>query len=117
MPEFEVWDNLGYNFAYDVIEPKYVRQMIDWFRKCRLHYFYDFIVLFFQPNPKNQCIVESRQNMPNDALVRKNNTCTMKDFSAVHLSPDYQLLNTKEKQMIDVGLLKRIQELNKMQIK
>ena len=55
--------------------------------------------------------------MPNDALVRKNNTCTMKDFGAVHLSPDYQLLNTKEKQVIDAGLLKRIQELNKMQIK
>lgn len=117
VPEFEVWKNLGYNFAYDVIEPKYVRQMIDWFKESRLNYFYDFKVLFFQPNPNNQKIVESRQNMPNDVLIRKMNTCTMKDFRAVHLSPDYQLLNTKEKQVIDAGLLKWIQELNKMKVK
>jgi len=117
VPEFEVWDNLGFNFAYDVIEPKYVRQMIDWFKKKRLNYFYDFKVLFFQPNPNKQKIVESRQNMPNDVLIRKMNTCTMKDFCAVHLSPDYQLLNTKEKQVIDTGLLNLVQELNNMKIK
>ena len=117
VPEFEVWNNLGYNFTYDVIQPKYVRQMIDWFRNKRLSYFYDFKVLFFQPNQNAQNIIENRQNMPNDALIRKMNTCTIKDFSAVHLSPDYQVINTKEKQRIDTGLLNLIQELNKMKIK
>lgn len=117
VPEFEVWDNLGYNFTYDVIEPKYIRQMMDWFKNNRLTYFYDFKILWFQPNQNASKIIESRQNMPNDALVRKINTCTFKDFTQVHLSPDFQVINSEEKQRIDQGLLNTIHEFNKMKIK
>lgn len=89
VPEFEVFDNLGYNFTYDVIEPKYIRQMVDWFQKKGLVKYYDFKILWFQPFEHIENIVESRQNMPNDTKVRKQNTCETKDFEAAHLKPDF----------------------------
>lgn len=89
VPEFEIFNNLGRNFTYDVIEPKYVRQMIDWFDKKGLLAHYDYTVLWFLPNMLNQDIVQSRQNMPNDTLVRANNTCVLQDFENVRLRPDF----------------------------
>ena len=29
VPEFEIFDNIGYNFTYDIIEPRYIRHMED----------------------------------------------------------------------------------------
>ena len=89
VPEFEVFDNLGYNFTYDVIEPKYVRQMIDWFRKKNLTKYYDFKILWFQPVDNAESIIDERKNMPDDKKVRKENTCNIKDFEYVHLRPDF----------------------------
>ena len=89
VPEFEIFDNLGYNFTYDVIEPKYIRQMIDWFGKKNLVKYYDFKILWFQPIENIENIVKARQNMPDDTKVRKQNTCEIKDFEAVHLKPDF----------------------------
>ena len=89
VPEFEVFDNLGLNFTYDVIEPKYVRQMIDWFKKKKLTQYYDFKILWFQPVVNIENIVEARQNMPDDKKVRKENTCNIQDFCDVHLKPDF----------------------------
>ena len=89
VPEFEIFDNLGKNFTYDVIEPKYVRQMIDWFKKKNLVKYYNFKILWFQPVTNSNAIIESRQNMPNDKKVRKENTCTIEDFENVHLKPDF----------------------------
>ena len=91
VPEFEIFDNLGYNFTYDVIEPKYIRQMENWFRKKNLTKYYDFKILWFQPYIDAQNIVESRQNMPNDKQIRKDNTCTLEDFQNVHLRPDFSI--------------------------
>ncbi len=89
VPEFEVFDNLGLNFTYDVIEPKYVRQMIDWFKKKKLTQYYDFKILWFQPVANIENIVEARQNMPDDKKVRKENTCNIQDFCDVRLKPDF----------------------------
>jgi len=89
VPEFEVFDNLGLNFTYDVIEPKYVRQMINWFKKKKLTQYYDFKILWFQPVANIENIVEARQNMPDDKKVRKENTCNIQDFQNVHLKPDF----------------------------
>ena len=89
VPEFEVFDNLGYNFTYDVIEPKYVRQMIDWFRKKTLTKYYDFKILWFQQADDAESIIKDRQNMPDDNKVRKENTCNINDFEKVNLKPDF----------------------------
>ena len=91
VPEFEIFDNLGCNFTYDVIEPKYVRQMEDWFRDKGLNKYYNFKILWFQPYADVQNIVESRQNMPNDKQIRKDNTCTLEDFQNAHLRPDFSI--------------------------
>lgn len=94
VPEFEIFDNLGANFTYDVIQPKYVRQMIDWFRKKGLTKHYDFTILWFQPIDNSKNIVRERQNMPDDTAVRKANTCTAKDFENAHLRPDFVIKRT-----------------------
>lgn len=91
VPEFEVVDNIGFNFTYDVIEPKYVRQMIDWFRKKNLTKYYNFKILWFQPCVNCEEVVASRQNMPNDKQVRKDNTCNLIDFENAHLKPDFRI--------------------------
>ena len=88
VPEFEIFDNLGKNFTYDVIQPRYVRQMIDWFVIHNLNMRYDFHILWFEPPKNNENIIKSRQNMPNDIEVRKQNTCNLKDFYNVNLIPE-----------------------------
>lgn len=89
VPEFEIFDNLGANFTYDVIQPKYVRQMIDWFYKKGLTKYYGFKTLWFQPVDNAESIIKDRQNMPDDTAVRRANTCNAKDFENAHLRPDF----------------------------
>ena len=104
VPEFEVFYNLGHNFTYDVIQPCYVRQMIDWFRKRNLTTYYDFKILWFQPWQNVSDIVKKRQNMPNDLEVRQMNTCNIQDFTKAHLSPDFRVLNSPQEQDINDSL-------------
>jgi guanylate kinase len=89
VPEFEVMNNLGVNFVYDVIQPRYVRQMIDWFNKKKLNNQYDYMMLWFQPIESSESIVKERQNMPNDTEVRKANTCNIEDFTKANLAPNF----------------------------
>ena len=89
VPEFEVMNNLGVNFVYDVIQPRYVRQMIDWFNKKKLNNQYDYMILWFQPIESSESIVKERQNMPNDTEVRKANTCNIEDFTKANLTPNF----------------------------
>jgi len=91
VPEFEIFDNMGCNFTYDVIEPKYVRQMIDWFNKKNLNKNYNFKILWFLPCVNGEEIVALRQNMPDDKRVRKDNTSNRQDFENVHLVPDFSI--------------------------
>ena len=79
VPEFEIYDNLGKNLVYDVIEPRYARQMIDWFRTRKLDSDYDIKLAWFVP-PINNAIVSQRANMPDDRKVRDTNTCTIHDI-------------------------------------
>nr|MBQ0091131.1 hypothetical protein [Candidatus Enterousia merdequi] len=89
VPEFEIYDNMGANFTYDVIQPRYVRQLIDWFRMRNLDNKYDFRILWFTPSKNGSEIVKNRQNMPNDIDVRRTNTCDMQDFKNAKLYPNH----------------------------
>ncbi len=91
VPEFEIFDHVGQNFTYDVIQPKYIRQMIDWFHKKRLDSNYDFKIIWFQPMINAQNIIKKRVNMPDDEKIRRENTCDMKDFVSANLEPDFTL--------------------------
>ena len=91
VPEFEVFDNIGHNFTYDVIEPRYIRQMINWFNGKNLDRYYNFKILWFLPCASSEDVVASRQNMPNDKQVRKDNTCNLTDFENAHLCPDFRI--------------------------
>ena len=91
IPEQEVYDHLGQNLIYDVIEPRYARQLKDWFKRHGLDAHYDFRVAYFLPPTNHMNTVNSRANMPNDATVRKHNTCSPADFIRAQLTPDYIL--------------------------
>ena len=89
VPEFEIFDHIGENFTYDVIQPCYVKQMIDWFYKKRLNNNYDFKIIWFQPTGNTKNIIQNRQNMPDDMTVRKMNTCNLEDFKRADLDYDF----------------------------
>jgi len=111
VPEFEIFDNLGQNFTYDVIEPKYVRQMIDWFYSKNLNTQYDFKILFFMPHPNSMETITKRQNMPDDLKVRRANTCTTVDFRNAGLFPDHRIISRPTKRFIDRELLEWLNRL------
>lgn len=87
VPESEIRAHMGKNMVYDVIQPKYARQMIDWFRAQNLPY--DFKVAYFIPSQNRKSIIESRTNMPNEQQVRQNNTCDPIDFLRADLNIDF----------------------------
>ena len=91
VPEFEIFNNLGLNFTYDVIQPRYVRQMIDWFNEQKLHKQYKYKILRFLPMTNGKNIVKKRQNMPDDIKVRTANTCNDADFENANLKPDFTI--------------------------
>ena len=95
VPETEIIQNLGKNFIYDVIEPKYIRQMINWFRMHGLETIYSFKVAWFLPAKNNMDILSARANMPNDLDVRQKNTCDANDFLDVGIWHDYILCPIK----------------------
>lgn len=89
VPEFEIFNNLGNNFIYDVIQPIYVRDMINWFKSNKLDKEYNFKTLYFLPNDNKENVISKRANMPDDKLVRANNTCMPLDFLRANLSIDF----------------------------
>ena len=91
VPETEIYEHLGQNLIYDVIEPQYSRQLIDWFKKNGLDTQYDFRVAYFLPPINHMDTVKSRANMPNDTAVRTCNTCNPADFTGAGLNIDYIL--------------------------
>ena len=91
VPESEVLANLNRNLLYDVIQPKYARQMIDWFCAHGLDAAYNFRVAYFLAPENNFDTASRRANMPNDAAVRQTNTCNPEDFLNANLEIDYLL--------------------------
>ena len=58
IPESEIFSHLGQNLIYDVIEPQYARQLIDWFHNHNLNRAYNIRVAYFLPPENNFDIVQ-----------------------------------------------------------
>lgn len=105
VPEIEILQNWNKNFTYDVIQPKYVRQMINWFNNMRIIYelptSYKFKILWFVPSINNFETVQRRQNMPNDLEVRLANTCDMKDFEDAKIKIDHIVVSNPQQLAFD----------------
>lgn len=117
VPEFEVRKNLGKNLVYEVIEPKYARQMIDWFHKNKLTRDYDIKTIWFLDPENKMDTIRRRANMPNDEQVRLNNTCQAIDFLRAGLHPDFMIKSTAQEYLIDPRLLRYINNLNRQKEK
>ncbi len=112
VPESEVIDNIGKNMIYDVIQPKYARQMVDWFRARGLDKSYQFKTLYFLSPENNFKIAAGRANMPNDIQVRQTNTCDPIDFLRAGLPIDYLVKSSVDETIITPqlrALIRRIQ--------
>ena len=92
VPEDEIYSHMGQNLVYDVIQPRYTRQMIDWFTAHDLHHEYNFRIAYFLSPEQNLETARLRANMPNDAEVRRVNTCDPIDFLYSGLDIDYVLM-------------------------
>ncbi|MBD5391465.1 hypothetical protein HDR66_01515 [bacterium] len=89
VPEFEIKNHMATNMVYDVIQPKYVAQLRDWFMRHGLGNEYLFKVLYFIPPENNFDIAQGRANMPGDMQVRHANTCEPIDFLRADVPIDF----------------------------
>ena len=111
VPEFEIASHLGQNLVYDVIQPRYSRQLIDWFNSHGLDKYYEYRVLWFLPPTNNMEIAAARANMPDDRGVRTANTCEAIDFLRAGLQPDYILKSSAEETIIPDSVHKLIKDV------
>ncbi len=90
VPTSEIYGALGQNLIYDVIQPRYTRELIDWFKTHHLDEMYDFYVAWFvSETVDNMATAQERAVMKNDMVVRRQNTCNMGDFHAAGIKPDF----------------------------
>ena len=101
VPEFEITNNWHRNFTYDVIQPRYIRQMMDWFKDHDAARAYKFRIAWFVPTTNNFDTVSKRRNMPHDLEVRRTNTCTAEDFKAAGLHIDHIVVSNPQQLAID----------------
>ncbi|MCM1294312.1 MAG: hypothetical protein NC311_02005 [Muribaculaceae bacterium] len=111
VPEFEVLNNIGKNFVYDVIQPQYARQMRDWFVAHGMQSTYDFKTLYFIPPENNFKIAADRANMPDDRSVRTTNTCNPIDFLRTDLDVDFMLKSSADETIIPTSLQQYLQNI------
>lgn len=109
VPEDEILSNMGMNFAYDVIQPKYARQMIDWFKAHGLGRAYNFRIAYFLSPENRNNIVSARANMPDDSRVRTTNTCDPIDFLRAGVDIDFLVKCSADETIIPRTLLTTIQ--------
>lgn len=112
--ESEVERNIGKNFVYDVIQPKYARQMRDWFVAHGVASQYEFKTLYFIPPTDNFKIAAGRANMPDDSAVRTTNTCDPIDFLNADLDVDFMVKSSVSGTIIPSSLR---QYLSKIKIR
>ena len=108
IPEFEIEKNLGKNLIYDVIQPRYTRELMDWFVARELDAQYEFKVAYFTTKQDNFEIAKQRAAMPNDLAVRQKNTCTWDDFKAANVNVDY--LTMPRDNLPNADLIKLVQQ-------
>jgi len=103
IPEFEINNNLGKDLVYDVIQPCYTRELMDWFIKRGLDKQYEFrVALFTTQELDNFAIARERAAMKNDLAVRQSNTCNMDDFRAANVNIDYITMPRNDKPNLDL---------------
>lgn len=105
VPALEIATNITKNLVYDVIQPKYARQMIDWFIRHGLDSEYSFKTLYFLPPENNFEIAIRRANMPDDARVRTNNTCDPIDFLHANLDIDFLIKSNANEKLLSPRLI------------
>lgn len=109
VPASEFERHRGENLAYDVIEPKYIRQMMNWTESHGLRY--QFRILHFLPPKENFETAAARANMTNDMKVRHTNTCDLADFWRAGLTPDFTLMSSADEVFLPCRMIRYFDSL------
>lgn len=112
IPEFEIINHIGQNMVYDVIQPRYTRELMNWFIEHNLHNQYVFKVAYFTTKQDNFDIARSRAVMQNDLTVRRANTCNRADFAQARVDIDY--LTMPRDNMPNLNLIKLVQNAGRI---
>lgn len=92
--EIDTYAKEGRHLVYDVIQPRYAKQLIDYVTKNYPHY--TIKVAWFVPPQQGEDVVARRENMPNDTVTRKKNTCTKQDIENAGITVNYKLCPREE---------------------
>lgn len=98
------------NLIYDVIQPMYIRQMMDWCQKNNLSFNYK-ILYFIQPDSGFD-IARQRAGMKSDLEVRKQNTSSLVDFKKENLEIDWAVISSQSKMIYGLDMVKYINGLS-----
>ena len=109
IPEFEVKNHIGQNLVYDVIQPRYTRDLMNWFIARKLNEKYDFRVAYFTTNQDNFDIARMRASMKNDITVRRTNTCTLGDFHRAGVKIDF--ITRPRDEMPSINLIRLVERV------
>lgn len=110
IPEFEVKNHIGQNLVYDVIQPRYTRDLMNWFIAHKLDTQYEFYVAYFTAhNQDNFDIVKTRTSMKNDMAVRRANTCNLGDFHRAGVKIDF--ITRPRDEMPSINLIRLVERV------
>jgi len=110
IPEFEIMNHIDENLIYDVIQPRYTRDLMNWFIAHNLQKQYVFRVAYFTTYQKNIIeTIEKRASMKNDITVRRTNTCNMDDFSNAGVGIDF--ITRPRDEMPNINLIRLVERV------
>ena len=96
VPESEIFTHQNQNLIYDVIQPEYIRQMIDWCQKNNLEY--EFKILFFtnkKSSDEIKTIMKNRNKDESDKeiQVRLKRDTSFESYAKHNVEANYILNN------------------------
>ena len=110
IPESEIVNHIGENLVYDVIQPRYTRDLMNWFIAHKLDTQYVFRVAYFTTY-KNDIsgTIKKRASMKNDITVRRTNTCTLGDFRDAGVGIDF--ITRPRDEMPNINLIRLVERV------
>lgn len=113
VPESEILNNQDRHLIYDVNQPEYIRQTIDW---CQRHHLdYDFKILYFLPKGKDAeiaALMKKRNKGESEHSIntRLKRDTSIESYKRYAVEPDY-IINNWDYASFPKALLEDLKEL------
>ncbi|MHA1550268.1 MAG: hypothetical protein ACTSXV_02310 [Alphaproteobacteria bacterium] len=116
--ELEIFNHQNQNLIYDVIQPEYIRQMIDWCQKNNLEY--DFKIIYFmtektEGEQRSLMTERNKKETRKEINIRLKRDTSFKSYKKYKVEPDYSVNNFDYTTFSDQLLLELKKFSNKTQ--